>query len=103
MYADNVKDSFVLVNKISRIEMKDSKKNELYERVTAAGKFFGGIPTFAEMVGVQYRTFLGYLNRKRQHNLWPLLPARAGPPLRLLACFCSGFFYHITMIDIILP
>ena len=35
--------------------------------------------------------------------LWPLLPAMVGPPLRLLACFYSGFFYHITMIDIILP
>lgn len=75
MYADNVKDSFAIVNEFSRREMKDPKKSELYERVTAAGKFFGGIPTFAEMVGVQYRTFLGYLSRKRQHNLWPLLPA----------------------------
>ena len=75
MYADNVKDSFAIVNEFSRREMKNSKKSELYERVAAAGKFFGGIPTFAEMVGVQYRTFLGYLSRKRQHNLWPLLPA----------------------------
>lgn len=54
--------------------MKDSNKSELFERVTAAGKFFGGLPAFAEMIGVQYRTFIGYLSQRRQHNLWPLLP-----------------------------
>lgn len=55
--------------------MKDSNKSELFERVTAAGKFFGGLPAFAEMIGVQYRTFIGYLSQRRQHNLWPILPA----------------------------
>ena len=54
--------------------MNKTKNSELYERVTAAGKFFGGLPAFAEMIGVQYRTFHAYLSAKRQHNLWPLLP-----------------------------
>lgn len=55
--------------------MNRTNNSELYERVTAAGKFFGGLPAFAEMIGVQYRTFHAYLSAKRQHNLWPLLPA----------------------------
>ena len=54
--------------------MNRTNNSELYERVTAAGKFFGGLPAFAEMIGVQYRTFHAYLSAKRQHNLWPLLP-----------------------------
>ena len=54
--------------------MNGTNNSELYERVTAAGKFFGGLPAFAEMIGVQYRTFHAYLSAKRQHNLWPLLP-----------------------------
>lgn len=55
--------------------MSRTNNSELYERVTTAGKFFGGLPAFAEMIGVQYRTFHAYLSAKRQHNLWPLLPA----------------------------
>ena len=54
--------------------MNRTNNSELYERVTTAGKFFGGLPAFAEMIGVQYRTFHAYLSAKRQHNLWPLLP-----------------------------
>ena len=56
------------------MKMNRTNNSELYERVTAAGKFFGGLPAFAEMIGVQYRTFHAYLSAKRQHNLWPLLP-----------------------------
>lgn len=71
---ENMYDSYIFVNADSEIKMNRTNNSELYERVTAAGKFFGGLPAFAEMIGVQYRTFHAYLSAKRQHNLWPLLP-----------------------------
>lgn len=70
----NMYDSYIFVNADSEMKMNRTNNSELYERVTAAGKFFGGLPAFAEMIGVQYRTFHAYLSAKRQHNLWPLLP-----------------------------
>lgn len=74
MYENKVRDSIAFVNRGTRVNIKSSNKSELYERVSEAGKYFDGIPTFAQKIGVHYRTFLGYLNAKRQHNLWPLLP-----------------------------
>ena len=71
---ENMYDSYIFVNADSEMKMNGTNNSELYERVTAAGKFFGGLPAFAEMIGVQYRTFHAYLSAKRQHNLWPLLP-----------------------------
>lgn len=71
---ENMYDSYIFVNADSEMKMNRTNNSELYERVTAAGKFFGGLPAFAEMIGVQYRTFHAYLSAKRQHNLWPLLP-----------------------------
>lgn len=47
----------------------------LFLRVKKISQNFCGSPTvLAKQLGLQPPTFLGYLNEKRQDNLWPLLP-----------------------------
>lgn len=47
----------------------------LFLRVKKISQNFCGTPTvLAKQLGLQPPTFLGYLNEKRQDNLWPLLP-----------------------------
>lgn len=56
-------------------------KTELFERVKKAGKLFCTSDSgMAAAIGEKQSTFSGYLNKKRQHKLWPLLP-------RILATF----------------
>lgn len=55
--------------------MNEDQNKELYKRVENAAKFFAGnIRAFTALLGFNYRTFYGYLNIARQHNLWSLLP-----------------------------
>ena len=55
--------------------MKETFKNELYQRVKEVAKFFSrNINEFAQSLGQNPRTFYGYLRASRQDNLWPLLP-----------------------------
>lgn len=50
-------------------------KTELFERVKKAGKLFCSSDSgMAAAIGEKQSTFAGYLNKKRQNNLWPLLP-----------------------------
>ena len=47
----------------------------LYNRVKELAKKKEGTDSgLAEKLGMARQTFQGYLNEKRQHNLWPLLP-----------------------------
>lgn len=47
----------------------------LFERVKIISRHFAGSDTsFAVRLGLKQPTFFGYLNEKRQDNLWPLLP-----------------------------
>lgn len=47
----------------------------LFLRIKELSKKFCGSPTeLAKQIGLLPPTFLGYLNEKRQDNLWPLLP-----------------------------
>lgn len=49
---------------------------ELYQRVKRISKELAGSETkMATLLGIQQRTFNGYLNESRQGNLWDLLPA----------------------------
>lgn len=48
---------------------------ELFERVKQLIKIIGiKDKDLAEELGLKQSTFAGYLNSRRQHNLWPLLP-----------------------------
>lgn len=48
---------------------------ELFNRVKEIAKHFtGSDKALAEKLGFKQATFSGYLNEKRQDNLWPLLP-----------------------------
>lgn len=48
---------------------------ELYQRVRFVAREVAGSETrLAADIGVQQRTFNGYLKASREHNLWPLLP-----------------------------
>jgi predicted DNA-binding protein (UPF0251 family) len=48
---------------------------ELYQRIIdIIGHVEKNQITFAEKIGVNHRTFQGYLTQARQDNLWPLLP-----------------------------
>ena len=50
-------------------------KMELFNRVKEIAKHFtGSDKALAEKLGFKQATFSGYLNEKRQDNLWPLLP-----------------------------
>lgn len=47
----------------------------LFERVKKIAKNFAGSDTaLAKKLGYKQQTFFGYLNEKRQDNLWPILP-----------------------------
>lgn len=47
---------------------------ELFERVREIPKLFSiSQPELGESIGVNGRTFEGYLSKKRENNLWPLL------------------------------
>ena len=47
----------------------------LFERVKKIAKHFAGSDTaLAKKLGYRQQTFFGYLNEKRQDNLWPILP-----------------------------
>lgn len=49
---------------------------ELFNRVKEIAKHFAGSDkALAEKLGFKQATFSGYLNEKRQDNLWPLLPS----------------------------
>lgn len=55
--------------------MNESQKQELFQRIDAAAKYFAGsLRGFAPLIGINYRTFYGYISLERQDNLWPLLP-----------------------------
>ncbi|MEI3478555.1 MAG: hypothetical protein V8Q84_04900 [Bilophila sp.] len=48
---------------------------ELFNRIKEISKYFtGSDKALAEKLGFKQATFSGYLNEKRQDNLWPLLP-----------------------------
>lgn len=56
---------------------------ELFNRIKEISKHFtGSDKALAEKLGFKQATFSGYLNEKRQDNLWPLLP-------RILSLFPS--------------
>lgn len=47
----------------------------LFERVKKIAKNFAGSDAaLAKKLGYKQQTFFGYLNEKRQDNLWPILP-----------------------------
>lgn len=51
------------------------KPLKLYERIRQLPKIIGiDGKEFSERLGVNYSTYTGYLNPRREHNLWPLLP-----------------------------
>ena len=48
---------------------------ELYERVKQVAKIIGiSDKALGAELGLKQTTFSGYLNKRREHNLWPLLP-----------------------------
>jgi|GEM_PF-1066577 len=48
---------------------------QLYQRVIKiARELSTSIPGLAQKIGKEYPTFRAYLNPRREHNLWPLLP-----------------------------
>lgn len=67
---------------------------ELFERVKAiAQNTPGGQAAMGQKIGLNPRTFQGYLTRERQDNLWPLLPKilAAYPEIsRDWLYFCEG-------------
>lgn len=55
--------------------MPEKKNKELYQRIESLARFlYGGVPEFAKVLGINSRTFYGYLSKEREHKLWPLLP-----------------------------
>ena len=55
--------------------MPEKDNKELYQRIERLSRFlYGGVPEFAKMLGINARTFYGYLSKDREHKLWPLLP-----------------------------
>lgn len=55
--------------------MPEKEKKELYQRIEAISRYLcGGVPEFAKALGINTRTFYGYLSKDREHKLWPLLP-----------------------------
>lgn len=50
-------------------------RNELFERVKyIASKLAGSQAILGEKLGINRRTFEGYLKKERENSLWPLLP-----------------------------
>lgn len=47
---------------------------ELFERIKEVSELVGSATKLASRLSVAQTTFNGYLNAKRQDNLWPLLP-----------------------------
>lgn len=55
--------------------MPEKENTELYQRIEKLSRFLcGGVPEFAKALGINSRTFYGYLSKEREHKLWPLLP-----------------------------